>query len=163
MTRLAAVAALAMVVSLFVPWLVLPLGPLPTPYEVFQQMNEAVKASDIGWVDFLSEMAGQSGTAFFGSTAFALTILLAAIFGVLGLAGAFPRGVRLLIGGLAGIIALFAWVRIQGQMNGLREALGTAAPDNALSLAMDYLGAGAYLYFGGAAVVLLLGLLQRRG
>lgn len=147
MRALSLLAAAAMVVSLFLPWLALPGGGF-TPYDLVRQLNPDLQA--------VQDFAGQAPPLML---AFLATFALAALFLILAIVGLASRLLALLAGGLAvGIVAYGFWQAREGALQtGLPLPSTGDLADLAASLG-DTLGYGAWAWGLGALVLLLGGL-----
>lgn len=162
MRLLASFAALAMVVSLFLPWVAVPFGNSPSPFDAGRAFWEVAQEAGLNWGDLAGEVLEQSVVVAAALAAFALSVLLALLFGLTGLMGWFPNGARLIIAVLVAVVALIGWLQLSDLTGQLAEALGPAAPDDLISQAMEFLRPGAYLYFGGGVILLLTSFIPAR-
>ncbi|MBE2278075.1 MAG: hypothetical protein IAE87_17465 [Rhodobacteraceae bacterium] len=149
MRALAVLAAAAMVVSLFLPWLgtTLP-GARFVPWDLIRNLNPDLDTAQ----RFVVESPGEL-------VIFLATFVLAALFVVLSLIGLASRLLAVLTGGLAVGIVAYGYVRLRDGAIDLGLPLpvnGTA--EDLLRLSTDILGMGAWAWIGGAAVLLVAGL-----
>lgn len=150
MRALALLAAAAMVVSLFLPWL--NLGQIGTgfvPWDLIKNLDPDA--------DALTRFASDSPPALL---VFLATFALAALFLVLSVLGLPSRLLALLTGGAAAGVVGFVFLRArQGVLD-----LGVPVPSgNDLSelgnQATNLMGLGAWAWGGGAVILLLAGLI----
>lgn len=160
--RVAALASLAMVASIFFVWVDTPFGAPPTPYQAFSEVQSNLEALDISLMDALSELGQSTPGGLLAVVAFGVSIAGAAVFGVLGLAGFYPKIMRWIVGLLAACLALTIWVQLDDLLADALPILGEGLREDLASQAMEFLSVGAYLYFGGGAIVLLTALVGRR-
>jgi len=135
-------AAAAMLVSLILPWVNLPGVQFIVPWEMLKPL----------WDQFEWDMPREAMIFAASFAAAAVIVLLAAI-------GAAPRLLTLIVGLYPFVLAFLAW----GQMRDEAAALGVPVPDELDPTAIwdqlsPFLGFGIYAYFGGAVVLVLMGL-----
>lgn len=149
MRAISLLAAAAMVVSLFLPWLAssVPGGGL-VPWEVVRGIGPDMDAI----ADFLSGAPPLL-------LAFSVTFVLAALFLLLAIVGLSLRILAFATGALsAGIVAYLLWtIREEAAASGL-PIPADLDPGRILELARTTLGLGAWAWGAGALVLLLAGL-----
>lgn len=150
MRALAILAAAAMVISLFLPWLgeALP-GARFVPFDLMRNLNPDLETAQ----RFVRESPAEL-------VAFLATFALAALFLVLAVVGLASRLLAVMAGGLAVGIAAYGFVRLRaGTLDlGLPPLPADPSPQALLRAASEVLGMGAWAWIGGAAVLLLAGL-----
>ena len=140
-------AALAMIVSAFVPWLKIFPGADLTPYDVARQLN-ADRLADIpvaGWM-FLASYA------------------LAAMVVVAGAVASAPRGLAFLAGAMPFVLLGYLYIRLGDQIEqfGLPQ-IDLGDPGASWDVLRQILDIGAWLWIGGAALLILFSLVLPRG
>lgn len=144
------IAAAAMVGSFFLPWIAAPTGANLVPWD-------AVKGLDGAQIKDMLTNLPPEGMAFFGSFA------LAALLVLFGLMGASPRLIVFLTGALP--VGLVAWAIYSAMQQG--NAMGLPVSGNDLmQVAQEIsrmLGAGAWAWIGGGALLFLMGLFGSGG
>lgn len=137
--------AIAMVASFFLPWLAGAIGSGTAPWDTFKTLDR----SQIE--DLLSNLP-PSAMAFLASFA------LAALLVLLGLMGAAPRLIAIVTGAIP--VGLAVWALYNASQPG--GASGLPIPQGDFSQVIEQLvevaGIGAWAWFGGGALLLLLGL-----
>lgn len=149
MRALAILAAAAMVISLFLPWLgeAVP-GARFVPFDLMRNLNPDLETAQ----RFVRESPAEL-------VAFMATFALAALFVVLAVVGLASRLLAVLAGGLAVGIAGYGYLRLRNGALDLGLPLpADASPENLLRAATEVLGLGAWAWIGGAALLLLAGL-----
>lgn len=149
MRALAILAAAAMVISLFLPWLApgVP-GARFVPWDLMRNLNPDLETAR----RFVTESPAEL-------VAFMATFALAGLFAVLAVAGMASRLLALAAGGLAVGIVAYGYLRLRNGALDLGVALpAEASPENLLRTASEVLGMGAWAWAGGAVVLLLTGL-----
>ncbi len=150
MRALAILAAIAMVVGLFLPWL----NPETSAGRLVPW--DMVKGLDLS-VDGLKTFATSSAPVFL---AFLATFALAALFGVLALLGAPSRLLAFLAGGGAIGLLGYALLKMKEQAAGLGISLPGAADLVEFAKASPQVfGMGAFAWAGGALVLLFCALI----
>ncbi|MFN3280472.1 MAG: hypothetical protein ACK40I_02220 [Tabrizicola sp.] len=141
---LALVAALAILASLFLPWLSSPFGENVVPWTVLREMD-AARAHDI--------LAGARPE----TIAYGCSFVLAALFVIFALIGRESRLLALLTGALP--VALVAWALLS--LIGRAEATGLSFSGSAIpETTQRMLGAGAWAWALGASLLATLGLVD---
>lgn len=149
MRAIAILAALAMVVSLFLPWLNPQIsGTSFAPWDLVKELEPSL--------DTVTQMAKDvpEMLAFLATFAFAALFLVLAIFGL-------PiRSLAFLAGG--GAVAMIAYAVLQLKSKATALGLPIPSSENIADLALkipDYLGIGAMAWAGGAVILLLMALI----
>lgn len=143
--QIALLCALAILGSLFLPWIVTPIGNNLVPWDVLPAFERPV-------IEDYVRNAPTETLVFLGS------FLLAAFFALLSLFGQETRLIALLTGGLP--IGFAGWTIWQNRESlALAEVQMTMEEFNLrLAQASEVLGTGGWAWIGGAGLLLLLGL-----
>lgn len=150
MRALAILAAIAMVVGLFMPWLNPETSGIRlVPWDLLKSVDPNLEAAKKFASDNPPELL-----------AFLATFALAALFGLLALIGAPSRLLAFLAGGGAVGMVGYAWLKMQDQFAafGIPEAL-TSDPMAFVRSSPDIFGMGAFAWAGGAVILLFAALI----
>lgn len=150
MRALSLLAAAAMVVSLFLPWMsITGLGTSFVPFDLVKTLNPDVQAVQ----DFVTSAPPLL-------LAFLATFLLAALYLILAVVGLASRLLAFITGGLAaGIVGYGFWQAREGALSTGLPLPETNDLSEIFTSVSDVLGMGAWAWGGGALVLLLAGLL----
>ncbi len=154
MRALATLAAAAMVLGLFLPWLgdAVP-GARFAPWDLLRHLDPDV--------DTVKRLLNDSPPALL---AFLATFALAALFVLLSLAGFASRLLAIVTGGLAVGLSVFAVLRLRDKLAEFgvplpRDlSLGDLTQDQLTQIAGHVIGYGLWAWAGGAVLLLLAGL-----
>jgi hypothetical protein len=143
--QIALLCALAMLASLFLPWVTTPIGPNLVPWDALPAFERPVLET------YVREASPQV-LVFLGS------FLLAALFVILSLFGQETRLVAFLTGALP--VGLVGWTiyTVREQLNFAEMEMNGETASALFQQASDALGAGGWAWIGGAALLFLLGL-----
>ncbi|MCB6179652.1 hypothetical protein LHP98_16135 [Rhodobacter sp. Har01] len=149
MRALALLAAAAMVVSLFLPWMNLgQAGSGFVPWDL-------IKSLDLS-TDALQSFASESSPALL---VFLATFVLAALFLILAILGVVSRGLALVTGGAAvGVVGYTFFQARQGALDLGVPVPGTNDLSEIANQATGLMGLGAWAWGAGAVILLLAGL-----
>lgn len=149
MRALSLLAAAAMVVSLFLPWLSIPgLGSSFVPFDLVRGLDPDAQIIQ----DFVTSAPPLM-------LAFLATFALAALFVILSVLGAPSRLLAFLAGGGAvGIVGYGFWQAREGALDTGLPLPQTNDLSQIFNSVSDLLGLGAWAWGGGAVVLLLCGL-----
>ena len=150
MRALAILAAIAMVVGLFLPWMNPETSGLRlVPWDMLKDIDLTAEAAQ----KFATESPPEL-------LAFLATFALAALFALLALVGAPSRLLAFLAGGGAVGIVGYGWLKMKDQIAALGIPLDlTGDPMALVQSAPEVLGMGAFAWAGGALILLLAALI----